>query len=46
MSVFQEVSKQFFSKMGHRIFLKFYVKLEGLNYQKLTKPNFSVKFSF
>ena len=32
--------------MGHWIFLKFYVKLEGLNCQKLTKPNFSVKFSF
>ena len=30
--------------MVHRIFLKFYMKLAGLNGQKLRKPNFSEKF--
>ena len=29
-----------------RIFVKFYMKLESLKGQKLTKPNFSEKFSF
>ena len=46
MSVGQLVSYQFFSKMTHRIFLKFYMKLEGVKCQKLTNPNFSEKFSF
>ena len=35
-----------FSKMAHRILRKLYMKLEGLNGQKLMEPNFSEKFSF
>ena len=33
-------------RTAHRIFLKFYMKLEGLNGQKLTKLNILEKFSF
>ena len=46
MSVGLKVSYQFFSVRAHRIFLKFYMKLEGLKDQKLTEPNFSEKFLF
>ena len=46
MSVGLKVSYQFFSVSAHRIFLKFYMKLEGLKGQKLMEPNFSEKFSF
>ena len=35
-----------FSKMAYRILRKLYMKLEGLNGQKLMEPNFSEKFSF
>ena len=37
------VSNKLFSKTAHKIFLKFYVKLEGTKCQKLTYPNFSEK---
>ena len=46
MSVCQQVSKQFFPETGHRIFLKFYSKLEGFRVLKLFKSSFSEKFSF
>ena len=41
MPLGHSVSYQFFPKMAHSIFLKFYMKLEGLKVQKLTEPNFS-----
>ena len=36
----------FFSKVAHRNFLNFYIKLEGLKDQKLTETSFSEKFLF
>ena len=36
----------FFSKTSYRIFLKLYIKLEGVSGQKVIKTNFSERFSF
>ena len=43
MSVGQQA---LFSKSNHRIFLKFYMKLEGRKVQKLMDFNFQKKFHF
>ena len=48
-SMYQYVSRlvnSYFSKMSRRIFQKFYMKLAGLNRQKLTKPSFLENFFF
>lgn len=39
-----QVSQYFVSKTTHGIFPKFYMKLEGLKGQRLTRMNFSEKF--
>ena len=41
MSVCQEDSHQFFTKMAHKILLKFYMKIERFKEQNLTELNFS-----
>ena len=49
LSVGQYTSRSVNSFSQNRLigfFLKFYMKLEGIEGQKLTKPNFSEKFSF
>ena len=43
ISVGLKGSYQFFSVRAQRIFLKFYIKLEGLKGQKMTEPIFSEK---
>ena len=36
----------FSKKTADRIFLKFHIKLETLNYRNLRKPNFSERLAF
>ena len=44
MAVSMSLGKRVFSKVAHRIFLKFLMKLECLNCKKLTEPDFWKNF--